>query len=110
MKDELERLQEEIESQSLLLSEEKRIEKQQELQRLYFEYQQFTQDVWGPNGKYYQKNLELTKPIIDKINSIIRLIGEEDDFDYILDAATGNIVHARSDYDLTDRILEELNK
>jgi len=101
-------LQEEIEAQSLMWSEEKKMEKQQEYQQRYTDYQQFLQEIWGPQGKLYQRNLELSKPIIDKINIVIQKLGDEEGYDLILDAGMGNIVFAKPDYDLTDRIVEEL--
>ena len=101
-------LEEEIEAQSLMWSEEKKLEKQQEHQQKYLEYQQFLQEIWGQQGKLYQRNLELSKPIIDKINDIIQRIGEEDSYDLIIDAGMGTLVYAKPDYDLTDRIIEEL--
>ena len=101
-------LEEEIEAQSLMWSEEKKVEKQQEYQQKYLEYQQFLQEIWGQQGKLYQRNLELSKPIIDKINVVIQQLGDEEGYDLILDAGMGNLVYAKPDYDLTERIIEEL--
>ena len=101
-------LEEEIDAQSLMWSEEKKMEKQQEYQQKYLDYQQFLQEIWGPQGKLYQRNLELSKPIIDKINIVIQKLGDDEGYDLILDAGMGNIVFAKPDYDLTDRIVEEL--
>lgn len=54
--------------------------------------------------------MELTRPIIDKINKLIAKIGEEEGYDFIFDASSGALVHALPKYDITDRIIEELNK
>jgi len=103
-------IQDEIEAQSLMWSEEKKLERQQEYQQKYMEYQQFLQEIWGQTGKLYQRNLELSKPIIDKINTVIQKIGEEEGYDLIIDAGMGTLVYAKPDYDLTNRIIEELKK
>jgi len=103
-------IQDEIEAQSLMWSEEKKLEKQQEYQQKYMEYQQYLQEIWGQTGKLYQRNLELSKPIIDKINVVIQKIGEEEGYDLIIDAGMGVLVYAKPDYDLTNRITEELKK
>ena len=110
MENDIKALEDEIESQGLVWSDDKKLEKQQEYQTIYLQYQQYIQDIWGPEGKLYQRNMELSKPIIDKINLIINKIGEEEDYDFIFDANTGSIIHAKDEYDLTDRIIEELSK
>jgi outer membrane protein len=108
MEMDIKNLETEIEDNSLMWSEEKRQEKMLEGQNLVMRYQNFLQEIWGDNGKLFQRNLELSKPIIDKVNAIIQKIGEEEEYDFIFDATTGNLVHAKPEYDLTDRIIDEL--
>jgi len=108
MEMDIKNLEAEIDDNSLMWSEEKRQEKMLEGQNLVMRYQNFLQEIWGDNGKLFQRNLELSKPIIDKVNAIIQKIGEEEEYDFIFDATTGNLVHAKPEYDLTDRIIEEL--
>ncbi len=111
MQRELQTKQDELESQALLLSDEKRKEKETDLQNLYLRFQQFQQEKWGPQGDAYKKQAELMKPIIDKMNAAIRKIGTDEKFDYIFDVVGGNIVHVgASQPDLTQKVLEELNK
>lgn len=105
-------LQEQLESQSLLLSEERKTAKQQEIQNLYLEYQQFLQDKWNPQGgEAVKKEVELIQPVYDKINAAIKKIGDAEGFSYIFDVVAGNVLYAGVDQiDLTDRLIEELNK
>ena len=100
----------EIDSQSLLLSPEKKQEKMQLAQEKAMNIEKYKYDKLGPEGEFYRKSMEFTKPIIDRINALITKIGEDEGYDFIFDASSGAIVHASPDYDLTDRILEELNK
>lgn len=100
----------EIDSQSLLLSPEKKQEKMQKAQEKATAIEQFKYDKLGPQGEFYKKSMELTKPIIDKINALIAKIGKDDGYDYIFDASSGSLVYAAPENDLTDRVLEELNK
>jgi outer membrane protein len=69
-------LGEQLESQSLLLSEDRKQEKQQELQNLYMKIQQYQQEKWGQNGEYFKKEAEVMQPVIDKINKAINKVGE----------------------------------
>ena len=103
-------LLEEIDAQSLLLSPEKKQQKMQAAQDKAMQIEQYKYEKLGPEGEFYKKSMELTKPIIDKINKLIAKIGEEEGYDFIFDASSGALVHALPKYDITDRILEELNK
>ncbi len=100
----------EIESQSLLLSPEKKQEKMRQAQDKALAIEKYKYDKLGPEGEFYRKNLEFTKPIIDKINKLIAKIGEDEGYDFIFDASSGALLHAMPKYDITDQILEELNK
>ncbi len=103
-------LLEEIDSQSLLLSPEKKQQKMQEAQDKALEIERYKYEKLGPEGEFYRKSMELTRPIIEKINKLIAKIGEEEGYDFIFDASSGALVHALPKYDITDRIIEELNK
>ena len=99
--DEISKLEDKLQNQSLMLSEQKRTEMQQDIQNKYMEYQRFQQDVWGEQGKIYQRNKELTGPIIDKVNAVIAKMGKDGGYDVIFDASVGNIVYAKPDFDIT---------
>ena len=105
-----ENLVKEIENQSLLLSPEKKAEKEKEAQDLGIAIEQFRYQKLGPQGELYKKNLELTQPLYDKIDQIIQRIGEEEEYDYILDVVQGVVLFAKPQYDITNRIIEELSK
>jgi len=104
-------LQEQLEAQSLLLSDERKAEKQQEIQTLYLKYQQFLNEKWGQQGEAAKKEVEFIQPVYDKINKAIQKIGQEESYQYIFDVVAGNILYASEDQpDLTQKLLEELNK
>jgi outer membrane protein len=104
-------LAQEIESQSLLLSEEKKQEKMRQLQEKAVEIDKYKYDKLNPEGgEFYKRNQELFKPVIDKINTVIKKIGTVEEYDFIVDASSGALLHAAPKYDLTSQVLEELNK
>jgi outer membrane protein len=103
-------LKDELENQSLLLSDEKKKEKAALIEKKYAEYQEFVNSIWGANGTAYRKNSEMTKPIMAKINIILKKIGDDEKYTLIFDAAQGSIVYSEPGHDLTDRVIEELNK
>ena len=100
----------EIENQSLLLSPEKKAEKEKQAQELGMKIEKFRYEKLGPQGEFYKKNMELTQPLYDKIDQIIQKIGDEEGYDFILDVVQGVVLYAKPEYDITDKILEELNK
>jgi outer membrane protein len=108
-KGELDALQQELENQSLMLSDERRQEREIEYQRRLTEYEQFVQSIWGPAGLVEQRNEELLRPILSRIEDILAQIAAEEGYDMILDAADNNILYADPDYDLTSRVVETLN-
>jgi len=104
-------MQDQLESQSLLLSQEKKDEKTREIQETYAKFQKFQMEKWGQTGEAFHLQEELMKPVFDKINAVLSKIGKEEKFDYIFDGVQANIVYASPNQpDLTDRVLEELNK
>lgn len=112
MQQQAQKLNEQYESQSLLLSEAKKKEKEQEIQNLMLKLQQFQQVKYGPQtGEIYKKQAEFMQPVYDKINEAIKKVGDIEKYDLILDTAAGNILHASDAIkDITDRVLEELTK
>lgn len=108
---EITELQEQLESQSLLLSEEKKREKYQELQNLALKFEQYKQQKWGQQGEIFAKREEIWKPVEEKIFNVINQIGKAESFDYIFDSALNVFLYIDSKMpDLTTKIIEELNK
>src|SRR5262245_60364195 len=65
---------EELESQRLMLSQERLKARETEVATLRKTYEDYVTSIWGDNGKLSQRNAELTKPIIDRVNSILHTI------------------------------------
>jgi outer membrane protein len=107
---EIVKLREELQAQSLMLSEEKQKEKKLELDRKLEEYQRFVAETFGEEGAAARRNKELTQPIVEKINKILEQLSETEGYSLVFDIANANIVYAKKEFDLTDRVLEELNK
>lgn len=110
MKKEIDSLEADLDNLKLILSEEKKKEKEEFLETKKLAYHKFTEDIFAPNGKVEKRNAELTKPILDKINKVLEKIALENNFDIIFDSVNGNIAYAKEALDLTDKVLEELEK
>jgi outer membrane protein len=53
---------------------------------------------------------DLMSPIVDKALEIVRRMGKDDKYDYIIEVGKGGIVWATEKDDLTKKILQELDK
>jgi len=103
-------LREALQTQNMLLSEEAKLRKVQEIEKKEGEYQQFIQDIWGQNGEAEALNRELMQPLLQEIDTLITGIGKEEGFSIILDASSGALVYAEDELNITDRVIEALNR
>lgn len=110
LKKSLDSLQADFDKQSLLLSEEKKKEKDHFIEQKKTEYTTFVNQTFGPGGKMEKLNTDLTKPILDKINAALEKIALENNYIMIFDAVNGNVAWAKKGLDLTDMVLDALSK
>ena len=108
-KRELDGLQKEVQQQGLMLSDQRRQEKELEYQRRLTEFEKLKESIWGSDGLIEQRNEELFRPVISKVQSVLEQIAAEDGYDLILDAADNNILYGDPAYDLTTRVIGILN-
>ena len=106
----LESLKNDFDKQSLLMSEARRDEAQEQIKSLESNIQNFQLEKFGPNGQIYQKQSQLLAPILKKIDEAIQNVGADKGYDYIFDAVSGAIVYALDSHDLTDDVLDQLQK
>lgn len=98
---------EDFRKQELLMSEARKAELAAEFEQARQDLQQFTQQKLGPDGEVFQKNIELSSPIFERVNEALKKLAEEEGFDFIFDVAGGGgIVYADPDrYNLTEKLL-----
>ncbi len=110
MEEVVQQMSDELQSQSLMLSDEAKQERVNRLREKQTELENYRKEIWGEGGKLYNRNLELSRPVLDKINLAIEKVSKEENYDFVFDAASANIVYALPEHDLTEKILEELKK
>lgn len=110
MEENVKQMADELKAQSLMLSDEARKEREQRFMDKQSELEKFRKDTWGEGGKLYNRNLELSKPILDKVNGAIQKISKENSYDFVFDASSSNIVFALPEHDITDQVIEALKK
>ena len=106
----MQELADKLEKQNLMLTEQAKNDIRQELLVKQNEYQVFLNEVMGPNGEAASKEYELSKPLIEKINTVIKLVALKGNYTYILDSTAGSVLYADETYDITNKVIAELNK
>ncbi len=103
----LEKMKEDFRKQELLMSEARKAELFAELQQADQALKEFSQQRFRPDGEYFQKNIELSSPVFEKVNAALKKLAEEEGYDFIFDVAGGGgIVYADPErYNLTEELL-----
>ncbi len=108
---EIQRMMNELEEQRVVLSKEKIKQKEELIRQKYLELQKFMQQVYDPNnGLLVQENEKLTKPIVQEIQDVAKKIAQKERFDVIINATSGILIYADPRNDLTQKVINELNK
>ena len=100
---------EEASKQAVLMSDEMKMQTQQELATQKEALDKAYDELYRQGGILERKQQEFIEPIIKDINDVLMDLGENNDYDYILDAEQG-ILFADEQFDISDLVLEELNK
>ena len=109
MQNELQEMKDEYERQKLMLYGDKKQEREQALMRKEGELQRLVSEVTDPErGKLAKKQQELTQPILAQVNEVVAKVAKDNGYDYVLNTAA--LVYANEDHDLTEKVLEELDK
>lgn len=106
-------------AQNSLKSQKESIERQQDVlseDALKNKVEKYQEDLMALQTEYvdYQRELstkeaELTKKILDKMQAILRRIGQTDGYTLIVEANEGGIVWVPSNLDLTDVLIQRYN-
>lgn len=107
--DELSTMLEDYNNQKIVLSDEKRKEREATIRAKKEALDAFTRQVYGPSGTAERKQAELLQPILDKINQAIQAVAEEENFDVIFTLNSG-LGYIRPTFEVTEKVLAKLEK
>ena len=97
--------------QKILIEEHRRVAKEKEIEDLERRIQTFQMEKFGTNsGEIYKIQNQLFAPVQARIAAAIQKVGDEQGYDYILDAVTGALVYWNPDHNLTVAVIEELRQ
>ncbi|MFT4605179.1 MAG: outer membrane protein [Rhodothermales bacterium] len=96
-------------SRELLYTTEERQRRRDEIVRAEEEVERLRMKYFGPDGDLFVQQEQLMRPIQDRILTAIEGVATEDGYDYVFDKSGDFLfLFTRSQYDLSDRVLEEL--
>ena len=103
----LDALKDELQKQSMMLSQEAKLDKEAQYKRKVRDFQDMGQSY---QRKLQQAEQSLSKPIIDKLLEVILDYGKKNGFTAIFDNQASGLVFSQDNVDLTSTIIAELNK
>jgi len=98
----------EYEKQKLLLSEEKRAEREKSITDKKVQYQQLSTNILGPGGRADTRQKALLEGILKKVNDALALVASRENYSVIFEKAA--LAYAQEKLDITDKVLQELER
>lgn len=103
---ELKKLKDELEKQSVLLSTDARAAKERDYQQKLKEFQRFTKDV---QDELQQQDTDHTNTIIGELVKLVQEIGKRDGYDLVVERNSGGVIYGADKIDLTEQVLKEFD-
>lgn len=106
---EAEALEQEFAARELLYTDQERQTKQSEITAKRQEADALRRRYFGPQGELVRQQQQTLRPIQERVLDAVETVADEAGYDYVFDRA-GEIVflYAKSQHDLTQRVLDEL--
>ena len=98
---------EEFDKKKAVMDESAKNKKTKEIQEMQQQGERFLMEA---QAKLNKLSNELMAPIVDKVIEIVKKIGKDDKYDYVIEVGKGGIVYATDKDDLTKKVIEELDK
>lgn len=108
MRQELQDMYDEYDKQKLILSDEKKREREAAIRTKEQALDAFTKSIFGPGGKAEVKQTQLVQPLLDKIHKAIEKVAIDGNYDVIF--TLQGIGYIKDSYDVTDEVLKALDE
>jgi outer membrane protein len=97
-------------AEQVLLSEDARKKREDEIVEAETLVRQMQKDYFGPEGSLFQKRQNLVRPIQDRVYGAIESYADDRGYDFIFDkAGAGGLIYSNSEYEKTTDIIRRLN-
>jgi len=107
--DKIKGLYNKYQAEQVLMSEDMRAQKEEEIMAREKEVRDMQKDKFGPEGALFQKRRDLVQPIQDRVYGVIEDFANDKGYDFILDkSSTAGLIFANQRYDKTEEIITAL--
>lgn len=106
----IKQMEQDFEIDKLTKNEAAKREAQARIDEKKAEAGRMLQEYFGEGGKAEQRYRELVEPLTLKINEIIRKLAESEKYTMIFDSSYPVVIYAMPSLDLTDIVIQEMNK
>ncbi len=103
----LKKMSQDLEKKKAVLSQEVFNRKQAELQTEMLKYREL---VGKSQMEIQKQDRELTQPILEKLQKVIETVAKEEGYSMVLEKAEQNVIWAKADLDLTDKVVKAYEK
>jgi outer membrane protein len=106
---EVETLSKNFQTESVLMSDEQKTKKEDEIMAKVNSIKELQQKYFGPDGTVFQKRQELIKPIQDEVYNAVKELALDGGYAAIFDTSAGaGILYENARYNKSDEVLEKL--
>jgi len=107
--EEIEQLYKTYQSERVLLTDEMKRKREEEILSKEHEVKNLQAKYFGPEGDLSKKRTELVKPIQDAVYKAVKELSAEGSYAIIFDTASGAaVLYSNPRYDLSDEVLKKL--
>lgn len=105
--EEIEKLYKDYQAEQVLLPEEERKEREDQIMEKERKLNQYKREKFGQDGELFKKRSELIKPIQDRVFNAVQELAEDEALDFIFDKAGAvTMLFTNAKYDLSNEVLE----
>lgn len=106
---EVEELSRNFETESVLMTDEQKKKKEDEIMSKVKAIKELQQKYFGPEGAVFVKRQELIKPIQDEVYTAVKELALDGGYAAIFDTSAGaGILYENARYNMSDEVLEKL--
>lgn len=106
---EVQSLYKNYQTELVFLSDEMKVQREEEIIAKEKETQELKRTYFGPEGELFKKRQSLMKPIQDEIYNVIQELSREKDYSLVIDKGSAmHIIFSSPKIDISDQILTKL--
>lgn len=99
----------ELEAERVLLTEEMRNDRMEQIRQKEDDLKEYQKKVFGFGGLFFLKKQELVKPVMDKVWDAVEKVSKQNNLAIVFDKASQLVmIYTDPRYDYTDFVLDEL--